>query len=71
MADTNNRLLYVELKPLPGCRDWHEREGSPAELPHDQLTVVCVDEVCRLRGVVEELHFADLPHLDPLVTKLL
>ena len=47
-----------------------EREGSPAE-PRDQLTVVRVDEVCRLRGVVEELHFADLPHLDPLVTKLL
>lgn len=37
----------------------------------DELTVVCVDEMCRLRGVVDELDLADLPHLGALVTNLL
>lgn len=35
------------------------------------LTVVCADEVGCLRGVVDELDFVDLPHLNSLFTKLL
>lgn len=36
-----------------------------------RLTVVGVDEVRRLRGVVDELDLADLPHLRALVSELL
>lgn len=36
-----------------------------------RLTVVCVDEMRRLRGVVDELDLADLPHLGAFVTELL
>lgn len=35
------------------------------------LTVVCVDEVRGLRGVVDELDFVDLPHLNTLFAELL
>lgn len=36
-----------------------------------RLTVVCVDEMRCLRGVVDELNLANLPHLDALVTEFL
>lgn len=36
-----------------------------------RLTVVCVDEMRCLRGVVDELDLANLPHLSALVTELL
>lgn len=36
-----------------------------------RLTVVCVDEMRCLRGVVDELDLANLPHLGAFVTELL
>lgn len=56
-------LCWVNLKDGMGRAEWTVLCGT--------LTVVRVDEVRCLRGVIDELNLADLPHLDALVTELL